>query len=195
MNTIIDLQCIKRQRSALRASLKPVHTKRSAGELGEIREPRHYVEGLADDPAKAPKLGKRDAAKAKALITAIRSARQSASHHLANSSHWVQSKRTGWERIDRIGALTNAIERWTRISPKALTGGAKVQQALLDLAWVAYADLEVHGYDNAHYMEANIPADERMEIADDGHDIKGAYLNDYARWGTSMQRSQSSLNE
>ena len=114
---------------------------------------------LAGATHKALKVSKRDQAKCKPIILATRSAKASASNKLANSLHHVRSG-AEFVRKDRIGSLANAIAKFSKINPKALTGGQKLKDKLLKRAWTAYAMLELQGLDNAHYAETTLPANE-----------------------------------
>ena len=106
-----------------------------------------------------------DRSKCKGIILAMRAAAASGNNRLANSFHWVASKRSGFERIDRIGSLSNAIDKFQRLNPAVLKGGQTLKDAIIAQAWNAYAILENSGLDNASYSETQIPMDERRDIA------------------------------
>ena len=173
-----DMVKLSKQTSDDRSKLKPLHVKRSAGELMQIREPAYYLDTLADKVHKVPKMVASDKVKCKGLLLALGNAHRSAGCHLANTLHNVKSKRNDWEKIDRIGALANAIDKFGRLNPKVLKGGDALKAQLIDLAWIAYADLEANGYDNAHFIETQIPMDERMDIADDGCNVGSGFNNE-----------------
>ncbi len=109
-------------------------------------------------PVKLGRIGKRDAAKIKRVLSAIATAHQHAKGHAANSGHWVRD-REGFNHIDRLGSLANAIAAFDKMRPAALNKGQALKDAVLTLAWQAYADLEVNGLDNAHFTETAIPVD------------------------------------
>lgn len=107
-----------------------------------------------------PSINKRDRKRLKPILTGIRSALQSAEHKLANSSHWAKAP-DGWRSIDRLGALTNVIAKLGKLNAGVLDGGLPLKSALMEIAWIAYAKLEILGQDNAHYQQTNLPSDER----------------------------------
>ncbi len=59
----------------------------------------------------------------------------------------------GAPMTEHLEILLNAIQRFNRINAGALDGGIKLKQWLMDLAWIAYAKLSVHGADTDHYSD------------------------------------------
>lgn len=133
----------------------------------KVSNSNHILDKVADLGMVWPVMTSQDKHRTKAIVVAIKSALQSADHHLANTSHWVRSGDT-WVSKDRLGSLTNAIAKFEKLNAGVLDGGVKLKTALIELAWLAYAKLEVNGTDNAHFVQWDVPADEtgREDIYD-----------------------------
>ena len=157
-----------------RASLKPA----KEAYVHDPKVTNKMMKKVADRVHKLPTMSAKDKAKTKQIVLAIRSARSTASHHAANSLRHAHVKSSGWQKIDPIASLANAIDKFSRLNVRVLTGGSKLKVELIRLAWAAYADLEINGFDNAHYIESQIPMDERQEIADDGCNVGTGFNNE-----------------
>lgn len=144
---------------------------------------------IADVGLLMPKLSKRDRRKCKVFLSAIKSAINAAEHHLANTRHTVTSRRDGFSAIDRLGSLCNAIAKFDKLNAGALDGGMALKLGLIETAWLAYAKLEKHGLDNAHYQATNIPCNVNGEtvLPDDSENgfRQRWYKSELAREATS----------
>ncbi len=125
----------------------------------------------------AATIAKADQGKVKNIIIATRSAhavakpRKGHKHGGANSLRHAYTRKHGFQRIDPIAALSNAIDKFSRLNPAVLKGGQALKDHLIARAWIAYAALEVDGLDNAHFTETQLPTDDRRHAGrmDDKH--------------------------
>lgn len=68
----------------------------------------------------------------------------------------------GLPNAERIETLGRAIAKFSKLNAGVLDGGLPLKTALIECAWIAYAKLEDHGIDSAHWMVTNIPCDDRQ---------------------------------
>lgn len=107
-----------------------------------------------------PETNRKDRRKLKPFISKVKAAIHAGNQRHANSNHWKWSKAHGWKSVDVLGSLLNGIERFQKLNPGVLDGGAKLKSAWLETAWLAYAKLETHGIDNAHFQQWDLPCDQ-----------------------------------
>lgn len=125
------------------------------------------IKQLADTKITFPKMVQADRLKTKGIRTAINAAYLNGVKHLANTHHWTRTNQ-GFKPKDRLAALTNAIDKFSRLNPAVLKGGQALKDAVIAEAWTAYAKLEIDGQDNAHFTETMIPCQvDGLEADDD----------------------------
>ena len=61
-----------------------------------------------------------------------------------------------------IQEVLNMIEKVSKLSDKALDD-SHLKGSTLDHLWACYAAIETQGRDNAHYVESDIPCDDRSK--------------------------------
>ena len=93
-----------------------------------------------------PEVSERDAAKVGRYI------------NLAEAA--IGRARHGTVRTSR--ELADAIERLGKLSPDALDGGQDLIDEVTGILWSAYAKCEAVGLDDAHYLQSDIPCDDRQ---------------------------------
>jgi len=96
-----------------------------------------------------PRVSLRDHRKLSWFMACIKNAAIMGDEHLTNS--------------DRVKTLTTAIAKVGKLNPGVLDN-PELKDDLISMAWVAYAKLERHGVDNAHYLVADLPCDDRQTM-------------------------------
>ena len=77
---------------------------------------------------------------------------------------------------DRLLDIMRAIDKVSKLSDQALDGGADLRDRVINHFWLVYSKVEMHGTDNAHWIESDIPCDDRNRITTNK---RGAYGSIY----------------
>lgn len=109
------------------------------------------LEAMAHIPVELPTtstMTRRDAAKVGPILTKVRGAM--ARMYRGNTL--------------RVATIQNAIERVSKLKPESLDGGQQMLDDLTGCLWHCYTLVEMHGTDDAHWLESGIPCDDRNHL-------------------------------